>query len=62
VADRRLVGRLEALDDLLVVLEDVPDPLGGIADVVEVDLQVLGKVALLGALRSATLSADDLAS
>ena len=36
----RLVGLLERLDHLLVVLEHVPDPLVGVADVVEVDLEL----------------------
>ena len=35
-----------ALDDLLEVLEHVPDALGRVVDVVEVDLEVLGHVAL----------------
>ena len=62
--DRRLVGRLEALDDLLVVLEHVPDALGRVVDVVEVDVEVLGDVARLGALEVAErrpLRPDDLA-
>ena len=53
VRDRRLVGRLEALDDLLVVLEHVPHALGRVVDVVEVDVEVLGDVARLGALEVA---------
>ena len=32
---------LERLDDLLVVVEDVPDALGGVDDVVEVELELL---------------------
>src|SRR5215207_6259549 len=61
--DHRLVGDLERLHDLLVVLEHVPDPLGGIDDVIEVDLQVLREVALLRALQVAqhrALRTDDL--
>ena len=62
--DRRLVRRLERLHDLLVVLEHVPDPLGGVDDVVEVDVEVVGDVALLVALEvreRGALRADDLA-
>ena len=40
-------------DDLLEVLEHVPDPLGGVGQVVEVDLELLAHVALLGALERA---------
>ena len=64
VRDRRLVGLLERLHHLLVVLEHVPDPLGGVDDVVEVDVEVVGDVARLGALEVAeggALRADDLA-
>ena len=50
VRDDRLVRRLERLDDLLVVVEEVPDPLGGVDDVVEVELEVLGQEALRVAL------------
>ncbi len=46
VGDDRLVRRLEPLDDLLVVLEEVPDALGGVDDVVEVELEVLREEAL----------------
>src|SRR4051794_31629451 len=46
VREDRLVGRLERLDDLLVVLEHVPGALGRVVDVVEVDLEVVGDVAL----------------
>jgi hypothetical protein len=51
--EHRLVRVLQGLDDLLVVLEDVPDALGGIDDVVEIDLHVVGQIALLGALEVA---------
>src|ERR671914_1852861 len=64
VREHRLVRVLEGLHDLLEVLEHVPDPLGGVDDVVEVDLEVLGQVALLGALEVAqhrALRPDDLA-
>ena len=53
VRDHGLVRVLERLHDLLVVLEHVPDPLGGVHDVVEVDLQLLAHVALLRALEVA---------
>src|SRR5215211_4812301 len=59
-----LVRVLERLDDLLEVLEHVPDALGGVDDVVEVDLEVLGEVALLCALQIAqhgSLRTDHLA-
>ena len=45
VRDHRLVRRLERLDDLLVVVEQVPDPLGGVDDVVEVELELLRQEA-----------------
>ena len=51
VREHRLVRVLERLHDLLVVLEHVPDALGGVDDVVEVDLELLGEVALLGRAR-----------
>ncbi len=64
----RLVRVLERLDDLLVVLEHVPDPLVRVADVVEVDLELLAlgrsQEALLGVLEVAkdgALRADHLA-
>ena len=41
---------LERVGHFLVVLEHVPDPFGGIGDVVEVDVEVVGEVPLLGAL------------
>src|SRR4051794_20641980 len=59
-----LVGVLERLDDLLEVLEHVPDPLPRIVDVVEVDVEVVRDVARLVALEVAEgrpLRADDLA-
>ena len=43
----QFVGRLERLDDLLVVLEGVPDAFGGVGDVVEIDLELFLEVALL---------------
>ena len=63
VREHRLVRRLEALDDLLEVLEHVPDALGRVVDVVEVDVEVLGDVALraLEVLERGALRADDLA-
>ena len=62
MGDDRLVRRFERLDDLLVVLERVPDPLGGVGHVVEVDLHLLGEVALLRPLEVAqdrALGPDD---
>ena len=58
VEDERLVRRLEALDDLLVVVEEVPDALGRVHDVVEVELELLGQEALRRALeqRGASLA------
>ena len=44
---------LERLDDLLVVVEQVPDPLGGVDDVVEVEVELLGQEALDAALEHA---------
>src|SRR5207244_190848 len=41
VRDQRLVRVLERLHDLLVIVEQVPDPLGGVDDVVEVELELL---------------------
>ena len=63
VREDRLVRRLEALDDLLEVLEHVPDALRRVVDVVEVDVQPLGDVALraLEVLQRGALRADDLA-
>src|SRR5881397_72666 len=59
----RLVGVLQALDDLLEVLEHVPDALGRVDDVVEVDLEVLGHVAAraVEVAQGGALRADDLA-
>ena len=62
--DERLVRVLERLDDLLVVVEDVPDALARVDDVVEVELEVLRKDALDRALEQAErrpLRLDDLA-
>ena len=50
VRDHRLVRRLEPLDDLLVVVEQVPDALGRVDDVVEVEVELLGQEALDAAL------------
>ena len=64
MVDRRLVRVLERLDDLLVVVQDVPDSLGGVDDVVEVELELLGQEALDVALEQAQgrpLRLDDLA-
>ena len=64
VRDHRLVRLLERLDDLLVVVEQVPDPLGGVDDVVEVELELLGEEALDAPLEQAqrgALGLDDLA-
>src|SRR6187200_1329929 len=64
VRDDRLIRILERLDDLLVVVEEVPDALGCVDDVVEVELEVLGEEALGVALEQAqgrTLGLDDLA-
>ena len=62
-----LVRLLERLDDLLVVLEHVPDALVGVADVVEVDLELaaLGReerlLELLEVAEHGPLRADHLA-
>ena len=67
VGDVGLVGVLEALDHLLVVLEHVPDPLVGVADVVEVDLELAalrreeGLLELLEVAQDRPLRADHLA-
>src|SRR6188474_544382 len=64
MGQHRLVRRLEPFDDLLVVLERVPDPLRGIRDVIEVDLELFLEVALLGPLEVTehrALGTDDLA-
>src|SRR3954469_10279295 len=64
VRDQRLVGVFERLHDFLVVLEHVPDALGGVADVVEVDLELVADELLLRALQVGqhrALRADDLA-
>ena len=64
VRDDRLVRVLERLDDLLVVVEEVPDALGRVDDVVEVELEVIGEEALCVALEQAqgrALGLDDLA-
>ena len=53
VRDDRLVRRLERLDDLLVVVELVPDPLGGVDDVVEVEVELLGQELVHPALEHA---------
>jgi hypothetical protein len=46
VRDERLVRILERLDDFLVVVEQIPDALARVDDVVEVELEVLGQEAL----------------
>src|SRR3954451_7713658 len=64
VLDHRLVRLLECLHDLLVVLEHVPDALGGVHHVVEVELVVVGEEAALDLLEVAqhlSLRTDDLA-
>ena len=53
VREDRLVRGLQALDDLLVVLQRVPDPLRGVDDVVEVDVQLLGRGDVHGSLEVA---------
>ena len=53
VRDDRLVRRLEAVDDLLVVVELVPDPLGRVDDVVEVEVELLGQELVHPALEHA---------
>src|SRR5581483_5167587 len=63
VRDHRLVRVLERLDDLLVVVEDVPDALGGVDDVVEVEVELLRQEPLEPALERAqgrALRLDDL--
>ena len=64
VRDDGLVRVLERLDDLLVVVEEVPDPLARVDDVVEVELELLGEEALDVALEQpqrGALRLDDLA-
>jgi hypothetical protein len=64
VRDERLVRRLEPLDDFLVVVEQVPDPFGGVDDVVEVELEILRQEALgvpLEDTERRALRLDDLA-
>src|SRR5439155_15050056 len=64
VVDRGLVRVLERLDDLLVVVEDVPDALGRVDDVVEVELELLRQEPLDVALeqpQGRSLGLDDLA-
>src|SRR4051794_9779990 len=61
--DERLVRVLERLDDFLVVVEDVPDALGRVDDVVEVELQLFRQETLdvtLEQAQSGTLRLDDL--
>src|SRR5215210_5138074 len=64
VPDHGLVRVLERLDDLLVVVEHVPDALGRVDEVVEVEIELLGqeagRVPLEHAQRGA-LGLDDLA-
>src|SRR5436190_3531095 len=64
VGEHRLVGVLERLGGLLVALEHLPDALGRVVDVVEVEVEVVRDVARLGALQVTdhrALRADDLA-
>src|SRR4051794_18781441 len=64
VRDDRLVRVLERLHDLLVVVEEVPDPFARVDDVVEVELELLGQEALDLALEEPqrrALRLDDLA-
>ena len=64
VVDRGLVRVLERLDDLLVVVEQIPDSLRGVDQVVVVGLQLLGQESLDVALEQPqrrTLRLDDLA-
>ena len=56
VRDDRLVRVLERLDDLLVVVEQVPDPLARVDDVVEVELELLGQEPLDVALEQRAAS------
>ena len=44
--DHRLVRALERLDHFLVVVQQVPDALGRVDEVVEVELEVLREEAL----------------
>ncbi|MEN3311732.1 MAG: hypothetical protein V7645_1061 [Actinomycetota bacterium] len=62
--DHGLVRALERLDDFFVVIEQVPDALRRIDEVVEVELELLGKEALdvpLEQSQGGTLRLDDLA-
>src|SRR4029077_2712923 len=64
VRDERLVRVLERLDYFLVVVEQVPDALARVDDVVEVELELLRQEALDAALElpeRRTLRLDDLA-
>ena len=64
VVDHRLVRALQRLDHFLVVVQQVPDPLARIDDVVEVELEVLGQEPLDAALelpQRRALRLDDLA-
>ena len=61
--DDRLVGALERLDDLFVVVEEVPDALRRVDEVVEVELELLGQEPLDVAFEQAqrgALRLDDL--
>jgi hypothetical protein len=46
VRDDRFIRVLECFDDFFVVVEDVPDALRGVDDVVEVEVELLGQEAL----------------
>ena len=53
VRDERLVRVLERLDDFLVVVEQVPDALARVDDVVEVEVELFGQEPLDAALEQA---------
>ena len=64
VRDHRFVRALECLHDFLVVVQQVPDALGRIDEVVEVELELLGEEALdvtLEQSQRGALRLDDLA-
>ena len=64
MCDRGFVRALECLDDLLVVVQEVPDSFRGVHDVVEVEVERLGQEALDLALEETqrgALRLDDLA-
>ena len=57
VRDQRLVRVLERFDDFLVVVEQVPDALARVDDVVEVELELLRQERARSAARAAAASA-----